>query len=190
MVYLQITPRGRTGIKEYEEIEQEVTGLIGKVNGLYGDATWTPIRYINRSYSRTALAGLYRLADVALVTPLRDGMNLVAKEFLAAQDPENPGVLVLSQLAGAAAKLEEAVIVNPHEVEGVANALKFALEMPLEERRERHGRMFEYLMRNDIKQWAEDYLTTLKTSAPRGGLFNNLRAFISSVIEAGTAAPR
>ena len=85
---LQITPKSRSEIKEYGDIEAEVTGLIGKINGRYGDAAWTPIRYVNRSYSRTALAGIYRAADVAMVTPLRDGMNLVAKEYLAAQDPE------------------------------------------------------------------------------------------------------
>ena len=101
---LQITPKSRSDIEEYIEIESEVTGLIGRVNGRFGDAAWTPIRYVNRSYSRTVLAGMYRAADVAMVTPLRDGMNLVAKEFLAAQDPDDPGVLVLSEFAGAAAR--------------------------------------------------------------------------------------
>ena len=95
---LQITPKSRSDIEEYVEIEREVTGLIGKVNGRFGDAAWTPIRYVNRSYSRTVLAGMYRAADVAMVTPLRDGMNLVAKEYLAAQDPDDPGVLVLSRV--------------------------------------------------------------------------------------------
>ena len=182
VVLLQITPRTRAGIREYEDIEAEVTGLIGRVNGRYGDAVWTPIRYINRSYSRTALSGIYSLADVALVTPLRDGMNLVAKEFLAAQNARDPGVLVLSELAGAAAKLEQAVIVNPHEIEGVAAAIKQALEMPLEERRERHAPMLEYLMRNDIRRWADDFLMALTSKANRGGLFNNLRAFLSNVV--------
>jgi trehalose 6-phosphate synthase len=186
VVLLQITPRTREGIKEYEEIEAEVTGLIGRVNGRYGDAVWTPIRYINRSYSRTALSGIYRLADVAMVTPLRDGMNLVAKEFLAAQDPEEPGVLVLSELAGAAAALDRTLLVNPHEIEGVAAALKVALEMPLEERRERHAPMIDYLMRNDITRWADEFLTTLTSRAPRGSLLHNLRAFLNTVM---TPAP-
>ena len=138
---LQVTPKSRSDIKQYGDIESEVTGLIGKVNGHYGDAAWTPIRYVNRSYSRTVLAGLYRAAQVAMVTPLRDGMNLVAKEYLAAQDPEDPGVLVLSQFAGAAKELDGALLVNPHETDAVAAALKRALEMPLEERRERHAPM-------------------------------------------------
>ena len=102
VTFLQLTPEEPIGIKQYRDIESEVTGLIGKVNGRFGDAAWTPIRYVNRSYSRTVLAGIYRAADVGMVTPLRDGMNLVAKEYLAAQDPENPGVLMLSQFAGAA----------------------------------------------------------------------------------------
>ena len=114
---MQLTPKSRSDIKQYGDIESEVTGLIGKVNGRFGDAAWTPIRYVNRSYSRTVLAGLYRAADVAMVTPLRDGMNLVAKEYLAAQDPENPGVLMLSQFAGAAKELDRALIVNPHETD-------------------------------------------------------------------------
>ena len=103
---IQVTPKSRSDIKQYGDIEAEVTGLIGKVNGQFGDAAWTPIRYVNRSYSRTVLAGLYRSAHVAMVTPLRDGMNLVAKEYLAAQDPDDPGVLVLSQFAGAAKELD------------------------------------------------------------------------------------
>ena len=113
VTFLQITPRSRADIQEYAAIEDEVTTLVGKINGRYGEASWTPIRYVNRSYSRTALAGVYRAANVALVTPLRDGMNLVAKEFVAAQDAQDPGVLVLSQFAGAAAELDRALIVNP-----------------------------------------------------------------------------
>ena len=124
MTLLQLTPKSRSDIKQYGDIEAEVTGLIGKVNGRFGDAAWTPIRYVNRSYSRTVLAGLYRAADVAMVTPLRDGMNLVAKEYLAAQDPDDPGVLLLSQFAGAAKELDRALIVNPHETDAVAAALK------------------------------------------------------------------
>ena len=121
---LQITPKSRSEIKEYSDIEAEVTTLIGKINGRFGDAAWTPIRYVNKSYSRTALAGIYRAADVAMVTPLRDGMNLVAKEYIAAQDPDDPGVLVLSEFAGAAKELDHALLINPHEIDGVASALK------------------------------------------------------------------
>jgi trehalose 6-phosphate synthase len=173
---LQVTPKSRSDVKQYGEIETEVTGLIGKVNGRFGDAAWTPIRYINRSYSRTVLAGLYRAADVVMVTPLRDGMNLVAKEFLAAQDPDNPGVLLLSQFAGAAKELDRALIVNPHETDAVAAALKRALEMPAEERRERHEPMLEHLLANDIKKWAEDYLGQLTGGPPPRSLLANIRA--------------
>jgi trehalose 6-phosphate synthase len=173
---LQVTPKSRSEIKQYGDIEAEVTGLIGKVNGRFGDAAWTPIRYVNRSYSRTVLAGLYRATDVAMVTPLRDGMNLVAKEYLAAQDAENPGVLLLSQFAGAAKELDLALIVNPHETDALAAALKRALEMPLEERRERHGPMLAYLLENDIKKWAEDYLAALVGGQPARNLLAGIRA--------------
>jgi trehalose 6-phosphate synthase len=180
LTLLQITPKSRGAIKEYAEIEAEVTGLIGRINGRFGDVTWTPIRYINRSYSRTALAGIYRTADVAMATSLRDGMNLVAKEYLAAQDPEDPGVLILSEFAGAAAKLDQALIVNPHEIEGVAAALKRALEMPREERRERHAPMLEYLRENDIRRWADDYLTALGETRQRPGILGSLRALFGA----------
>ena len=164
---LQVTPKSRSEIRQYGEIETEVTGLIGKVNGRFGDAAWTPIRYVNKSYSRTVLAGLYRAADVGMVTPLRDGMNLVAKEYLAAQNPDDPGVLVLSQFAGAAKELDGALIVNPHETDAVAAALKRALEMPLEERRERHAPMLEHLLENDIKKWARTIWRPWSAVSPR-----------------------
>jgi trehalose 6-phosphate synthase len=176
---LQITPRSRSDIKDYAAIEDEVTTLISKVNGRYGEASWTPIRYVNRSHSRTTLAGIYRAADVALVTPLRDGMNIVAKEYVAAQDPENPGVLVLSQFAGAAAELTGALIVNPHESDAVAAALKRALGMPLFERRERHGPMLEHLLVHNIERWAEDYLAALAETRQRPSLLSDLRAFLT-----------
>jgi trehalose 6-phosphate synthase len=176
---LLITPRRRSDIKNFSAIENEVTTLIGKVNGRYGEASWTPIRYVNRSHSRTALSGIYRAADVALVMPLRDGMNLVAKEYVAAQDPDNPGVLVLSQFAGAAAELTGALIVNPHECDAVAAALKRALGMPLFERRERHGPMLEHLLVHNIERWAEDYLAALAETRQRPSLMSELRAFLS-----------
>jgi trehalose 6-phosphate synthase len=179
---LQITPKSRGEIKEYSDIEGEVTRLIGRINGRFGEASWTPIRYINRSYSRTALAGIYRLADVALVTPLRDGMNLVAKEFIAAQDPENPGVLLLSQFAGAAAELDQALLINPHETEGVAAALNRALEMPLEERRARYAPMMDHLLKHNIERWAEEFLSDLADTRQRPGLLEGLRALFGTYI--------
>ena len=162
VTYLQVTPKSRSGVQEYADMERAINEKTGRVNGEYGEAIWTPIRYVNRSHSRTELAGLYRMADVGLVTPLRDGMNLVAKEYVAAQDPDNPGVLVLSQFAGAAFELGEgALLVNPHEAEAVAAALKRALEMPLDERRGRHARMMRVLETNDIHHWAERFLAAL-----------------------------
>ena len=155
-----------------------MTSLISRVNGRYGEASWTPIRYVNRSHSRTALAGIYRAADVALITPLRDGMNLVAKEFVAAQDAENPGVLIFSQFAGAAVELSSALIVNPHESDAVAAALKRALEMPLFERRERHGPMLEHLLVHNIELWAESYLAALAETRQRPSLTSDLREFL------------
>jgi trehalose 6-phosphate synthase len=180
VTFLQITPKSREEIKEYAAIEHEVTALIGKVNGRYGEASWTPVRYVNRLYSRTALAGLYRAADVALVTPLRDGMNLVAKEYVAAQDPEDPGVLVLSQFAGAAAELDGALIVNPHEAEGLAAAIGAALAMPLDERRKRHAPMLAHLLAHDVEHWADTFLSALAETRQRPGLIEGLRAIFGA----------
>jgi len=161
VTYLQITPKSRSEIPEYVAMEQMVSQAAGRINGAYGEADWTPIRYVNRAYSRTALAGFYRGARAGLVTPLRDGMNLVAKEYVAAQDPEDPGVLVLSRFAGAAHECKEALLVNPYDTEAVATAIDRALGMPLEERRARHTTLLETLTRNDIAHWAERFIATL-----------------------------
>ena len=135
---------------------------VGHINGTYGEASWTPVRYINKAHSRTALAGLYRAARAALVTPLRDGMNLVAKEYVAAQDPEDPGVLVLSRFAGAARECSAALLVNPYDPEGVAIAINRALSMPLDERRQRHAANFKVLAANDLSRWADRFLASLE----------------------------
>lgn len=166
ITYLQITPKTRSEIPEYAQMEQMVSQSAGHINGAYGEADWTPIRYVNRAYSRTALSGLYRGARAGLVTPLRDGMNLVAKEYVAAQDPDDPGVLVLSRFAGAAHECKEALLVNPYDAEAVAFAINRALSMPLEERQTRHKAMYETLLRNDIAHWAERFIATL-TLPPR-----------------------
>lgn len=164
--YLQITPKSRTDLPEYQQMDRDVSHRAGQINGLYADVSWTPLRYVNRTYSRSALAGIYRAADVALVTPLRDGMNLVAKEFVAAQDPADPGVLVLSKFAGAAGELATgAIIVNPHDTEAVAGAIGRALAMPLPERRARHARMMAVLEPNDIGSWAHRFLAALMREA-------------------------
>ncbi|HET7055342.1 MAG TPA: alpha,alpha-trehalose-phosphate synthase (UDP-forming) [Thermomicrobiales bacterium] len=166
VTFLQIAPKSRGEIHEYMEIDRQVSTLAGQINGLHGDVTWTPIRYVNKAYSRAALAGLYRLAKVGLVTPLRDGMNLVAKEYVVAQNSLDPGVLVLSQFAGAAEELDGALIVNPHEPEAVAAAIRFALEMPLDARQARYQRMMDVLRRNDIHDWTSRFLTTLEQARP------------------------
>jgi trehalose 6-phosphate synthase len=158
---LQITPQNRSDIPEYVELAQAVSSLAGRINGKYGEVSWTPIRYVNRVYSRSALAGLYRTARVGLVTPLRDGMNLVAKEYVAAQDPDDPGVLILSRFAGAAVECKRALLVNPYDVESVAAAMTQALTMSLEERRERHAALVAAITENSIDKWQKDFLDAL-----------------------------
>jgi trehalose 6-phosphate synthase len=161
VTYLQITPKSRSEIAEYAQMQEEVETAVGRINASYGDASWTPVRYINRAYSRTALAGLFRCSRAALVTPLRDGMNLVSKEYVAAQDAEDPGVLILSRFAGAAAELREALLVNPYDPESVGSAISLALKMPLIERRQRHAALYKALLRNDIASWGDRFLATL-----------------------------
>lgn len=162
VTYMQITPKSRSEVPEYIEMERAMDGAAGRINATWGDVSWTPVRYTNRPYSRTALSGLYRVARVGLVTPLRDGMNLVAKEYVAAQDPKNPGVLILSRFAGAAAEFgPAALLVNPYDPDAVAAALARAIAMPLEERIERHAKLFEALKRNDVAAWGDRFLATL-----------------------------
>src|SRR5437762_14013282 len=140
---LQVAVPSRGNIKAYRELKAELAALVGEVNGRHGEVDWMPIRYLNKGFSQLTLAGFYRVASVGLVTPLHDGMNLVAKEYVAAQDPSDPGVLVLSQFAGAAKQLDAALLVNPHDVDAVARALVTALVMPLDERRSRWTAMME-----------------------------------------------
>ena len=158
---LQITPKSRSEVPEYEAMQRAVAEQAGRVNGALGTVDWVPIRYVNRSLRRPALAGLYRMAKLALVTPLRDGMNLVAKEFVAAQSEEDPGVLLLSRFAGAAQELKDAVLVNPYDVEGTANSIARALVMPLEERQERWRSMISVLRTNDVFKWCDSFLADL-----------------------------
>ena len=162
VTYLQIATRSRTEIPEYAYMEQEIGSAAGRINGAYGEADWTPIRYINHPYSHATLAGLYRAARVGLVTPLRDGMNLVAKEYVASQNPDDPGVLILSRFAGAAHEFKAALLVNPYDPDSVAAAIGQALSMPLAERRERQAALFQVLSRNDIQHWADRFLTVLE----------------------------
>jgi len=161
ITFAQITPKSRSAIHQYAEMEREIDTAAGRINGTHGDVAWTPLRYVNKPYPRTALAGLYRLARVGIVTPLRDGMNLVAKEYVAAQDPEDPGVLILSRFAGAAAEFPDALLVNPYDPESVGTAMCQALEMPLPERIDRHRKLYQALLDNDIRYWGDRFLTTL-----------------------------
>jgi trehalose 6-phosphate synthase len=162
VTYLQITPKSRSKIPEYAEMERAINASAGRINGTYGEAAWTPIRYVNKTHNRAALAGIYRSARAALVTPLRDGMNLVAKEFVAAQNPDDPGVLILSRFAGAAAELDAALLVNPYDPESVGMAIARALSMDLDERQRRHEVLFQAVSENDVKCWGEDFLARLK----------------------------
>jgi trehalose 6-phosphate synthase len=168
VTYLQITPKNRSEIPEYLELAQAVDSVAGRINGKYGEVSWTPIRYVNRVYSRSALAGLYRTARVGLVTPLRDGMNLVAKEYVAAQDPSDPGVLILSRFAGAAVEGKRALLVNPYDAESVAGAIAQALTMPLDERRERHAALLRANLEHNVNKWQKDFLEALRMDDPAG----------------------
>jgi trehalose 6-phosphate synthase len=161
VTYLQIAPLGRQNVKAYARIRRALEQSAGSTNGRFAEVDWTPIRYLNRNFPHATLMGFLRLAQVCLVTPLRDGMNLVAKEFIAAQDPANPGVLILSDRAGAAKELTNALIVNPYDRRGIARALKQALDMPLDERRARHGKLLGALRENDIHAWRSRFLATL-----------------------------
>ena len=162
VVFLQVSVPSRAEIPDYAELREKVEALVGRINGRFGETDWVPVRYLYRSYDHSVLAQLYRLADVALVTPLRDGMNLVAKEFIAAQDPQRPGVLVLSQFAGAAETLASALLTNPFHPEGLAADLDQALRMPAGERLHRHRMLLAALEREgDARAWARRFLNEL-----------------------------
>ncbi len=159
---MQIAPPTREDVTAYVEIRQELEALSGHINGEFGNYDWTPVRYIHSHVPRDTLAALLRGSDVGLVTPLRDGMNLVAKEFVAAQDDDNPGVLVLSRFAGAAEELKEALIVNPYDTDDMVAAMNRALSMPVEERRERHRDLLARVRENNVVKWREDFLNSLR----------------------------
>jgi len=162
---LQIAPPSRDDVREYQDLRDEVVRLAGEINAKYTSPEWVSIRFVHKSFSRRRLAGYYRASRVGLVTPLRDGMNLVAKEYVVCQNPNNPGVLVLSEFAGAREELEcGALIVNPHDIDALASAIKDALVMPLEERQERHARMLEVIRGNTATDWSRRFLAALAGS--------------------------
>lgn len=162
ITYIQIAPLSRADVRAYVEIRQSLEQAAGSTNGRFADADWTPIRYLNRNYPHPTLMGFLRAAKVGLVTPLRDGMNLVAKEFAAAQDEHDPGVLILSTLAGAARELTSALLVNPYDTRAVSHAIQTALSMTLPERRERHAATMQVLRRNDIAAWTRRFVDALE----------------------------
>jgi trehalose 6-phosphate synthase len=175
VTYLQIAPLGRQSVKAYARIREDLEQSSGRTNGRYADVDWTPIRYLNRNFPHGTLMGFLRAAQVCLVTPVRDGMNLIAKEFVAAQDPNDPGVLILSDRAGAACELTDALLVNPYDTRRIAAALQEALEMPLAERRARHQRLLARLNARDVHAWHRSFLQELKSawssaSTPSGSI--------------------
>ena len=162
---LQIATPSREEVDAYQDLRARLDAVSGRINGAFATVDWVPIRYVNRGYRRDELAGVYRAAKIGLVTPLRDGMNLVAKEYVAAQDPADPGVLVLSRFAGAAEQLKEALLVNPYDTQGMADAIQTALRMPLSERQWRHERLMERIQRQDVHWWRNSFLQALRDEA-------------------------
>ncbi|WP_206999667.1 alpha,alpha-trehalose-phosphate synthase (UDP-forming) [Trinickia mobilis] len=165
--FVQIAPPTRADMHPYQDIRLQLEGESGRINGRFAELDWTPIRYIHRQYERQVLAALFRESQVGYVTPLRDGMNLVAKEYVSAQDPDDPGVLVLSRFAGAAQELSGALIVNPIDIDGMAEALAAALAMPAAERRARYRDMIGQLRENNVSVWRDNFLRDLEGSGER-----------------------
>lgn len=159
---LQIAPPSRGDVAAYQAIRAELERKSGAINGSHANLDWTPIRYISQHVQRETLAQLYRRADVGLVTPLIDGMNLVAKEYVAAQDPDDPGVLVLSKLAGAAEQMQAAVLVNPYDPGDIGRGLAEALRIPLHERRARHADLAASVFDEDVYWWTNLMLGQLR----------------------------
>jgi trehalose 6-phosphate synthase len=159
---VQIAPPTREQVEAYADIREELELLSGAVNGEFATIDWTPVRYIHRQVPRTRLAALFSISRVGMVTPLRDGMNLVAKEFVAVQDDDDPGVLVLSEFAGAAEQMKDALLVNPYNIEHTADALQRALHMPLDERKERHASLKKVVEEGDVVTWCRDFLEALQ----------------------------
>jgi trehalose 6-phosphate synthase len=161
VLMLQIAPVSRESVEAYQEIRGRLDALSGRINGEFADVDWNPFRYVNRNYRRDELAGIYGAARVGLVTPLRDGMNLVAKEFVAAQNPNDPGVLILSRFAGAARQMGEALLINPNSPEEIADALKRAIDMEKPERIRRWTALFDNVQREDVTAWRDAFVSAL-----------------------------
>jgi trehalose 6-phosphate synthase len=163
---LQIAPPSRSDVPEYIRLRRELEAAAGRINGRFAEFDWAPIRYLNRPFARRVLAALYRFSRIGLVTPFRDGMNLVAKEYVAAQSEESPGVLVLSRFAGAAQQLDGALIVNPYDVQGVADAIQVGLKLDLAERQRRWRSMMSVLQHEDLAAWRRRFVGALAGITP------------------------
>lgn len=163
VTFLQIAARSRDVILSYDEMKKQIDQVVGSIEGDYADVDWNPVCYIRRNVARKQLARLFRVSRVGLITPLRDGMNLVAKEYVAAQDPADPGVLILSKFAGASEDMTEALIVNPHDIDDIANAMHRAVNMPLEERMCRHAALIRKLRYGDAARWRHAFLEALNS---------------------------
>ncbi len=163
---VQVSVPSRADVPHYAEQRARVEEIFGRINGQFGEANWVPVRYLYRGYSAAQLGLLYRIAHVGYVTPLRDGMNLVAKEYVAAQDQENPWVLVLSKFAGAAVKLKDALLTNPFDTEGMAEVIDRALRMQLAERIQRHRKLLATVEQRTAQVWASDFLAALSSASP------------------------
>ncbi len=161
--FIQVSVPTRSEVPEYAELRSRVEALVGRINGAFGEADWVPVRYLYRSYDQSSLAYLYRQAAVGLVTPLRDGMNLVAKEYVASQDPDNPGVLVLSRFCGAAERMTLATLTNPYHVDGVAADLDAALRMSREDRVAVHAALRAIVWQDTAGAWAKRFLDDLRS---------------------------
>jgi trehalose 6-phosphate synthase len=179
---LQVAPPSRDTIKEYKEVSDTLDQIVGRVMGHFAEPDWQPLTYVKRAYGQPSLAGLYRLARVGLVTPLRDGMNLVAHEYVGSQNPEDPGVLVLSRFAGAAEIFEDAILVNPFDTDETAEALRLALDMPLDQRKQRWKSLMDAARRHNVENWAASYLARL--SPPESGG----RSHVRDVLNLGAVA--
>jgi trehalose 6-phosphate synthase len=185
---LQIAPPSRDGIREYQDIIEELDSAVGRVIGKFAEPDWQPLTYVKRAYGQAELAGLFRLARVGLVTPLRDGMNLVAHEYIGSQDPEDPGVLVLSRFAGAAEIFPDALQVNPFDTDETAEAMRIALAMPLDERIARWRLLWDAAMDYSVGSWAESFVDALagtgKSSEDSGGATAEARPFPRGTVPA------
>jgi trehalose 6-phosphate synthase len=166
VLMLQIAILSREEVDAYQDLRERLDTVSGRINGAFASVDWVPLRYVNRPYRRDELAGIYGAADIGLVTPLRDGMNLVAKEYVAAQDPDDPGVLILSEFAGAAPQMPEALIVNPMSREDMAEAIRRGLSMPLDERKARWQALVDGVRRETVTAWRDAFVNALAEPEP------------------------